>query len=248
VAAEVHGRYRVEESMARALTILAASVLLGSVAACGGDSDGGDDRVAPDRIAACTNGMASAVLAPISPTATPSPKLLKAAEALCRDAEDQGLLENEEIARDQARELFQKHARSLFATVCDRLAVTVREALPAEAVNYVTDADVRRFASGWCAVAGDYVHDDASIDVESLLAEHPEVGVPLCAAGVRAGLAESPQPPIPRRNFGDFGRKICTRLFEERLIAVTGPGQFTVRSESPKYDRVVKETVREFAR
>jgi len=229
--------------MLRALSVLVAATLLGSsLTACGGSDNGGEDR-----IAACAKDVAASVLDPIAPGEAPGAKLLEATEALCRDAEDQGLLDDDAVPRSRTRALFQKHGRSIFAPICGRLTTKVRESLPAETMDYVTEAEVRRFASGWCALASDYFRDDASIDVESLLADHPEVGIPLCAAGARAGLEENPQPPIPKRNFGAFGRKLCARLFEERLVEATGPGQFRARSESPKYDRVVRETVEEFA-
>jgi hypothetical protein len=230
--------------MTRALGTLAAAALLGLLlASCGSGGDGADDR-----IEACADEVAAAVLDPIAPDEEPGPELMKAAEALCRDAEAQGALEDETVARNRTSDLFRKHGRSLLAPVCDLFETKVREAMPAEALNYVTDADFRSFARGWCAFANDYFRDNASLDVERLLSDHPEIGTPICAGGVHASLAEAPETLIPKRNFRAFGEKLCRRLFEEKLVAATGPGQFRLRTESPKYDRVARETVQEFAR
>jgi hypothetical protein len=227
--------------MMRFLTSFVAGVLAASqLAACGGNGGG---EAADDRIARCTRGIARVVvLKPNRLDEQPTPQLIDAAESMCREAESEGLLTNEKIALERRMPLLRKHATDLYAQVCDRLAATIREATPKKVLRYLTDDDFSRYANGVCAVIGNYLHENGSVD-ERLFVEHPELLESWCAASFSAIAADRPAMGIPKSNLRAYGKTLCARLVEQKLIAAKGAVEFRVR---PGYGPVMSETIQDF--
>ena len=226
--------------MTRVLTIAAGVLLASQLAACGGS---GTTEAHNQRIEACATGTASFVLQGNGIHGRATPGLLRAAESLCRDADTKGALKGATIQPDERLALLRKHATSLYAPICDRLAATVRKATPTKILYYLTDDDFSGYANGFCAVVADYVHEDASFDAR-LFSDHPDLLEPFCAATSSWAISKQPQSDIPRNRRRAYGRTLCRRLVRERLLVAKGAVEIGYR---PGAVRVLRETASEFA-
>jgi len=217
-------------------------ILAATLAGCGGDTTDEPAAENDPRVDACATTIAESMLDPIAPGQTPGTDLLAAAEEFCRDADAQGLLDssgNPDVRQFAA--LLRDHASRLFAPVCDLIAEGARDATPADARRYLTEQDFAEYADGMCAVIGDYIRDDGTVDQERLAMENPQLIVPFCVAGVRVGFAADPPVNVPETKLGTLARTFCDRLLKEDLIIAEGPGQFRLKRDSPKYAQLIHD-------
>jgi hypothetical protein len=228
--------------------LLVAATIVVSLSACGGGGSSSDSAGSSDLIQTCTTELAAATWAGVGQTGPPEQKLVNASRDACRDGEQQGLIEETDTlaaAQAHAATLLREHARQLFCPIADKIAEGAQQGLPREAFRYLTKRDVRNFANGFCAAIGNYIRDDATLDQNALWRDHTELMLPFCAAGFRSQAEETPGV-FRRGKAAQAGREFCTRGFRENLIVATGPGQFRIKRNSPKYKALLLDVLRKY--
>jgi hypothetical protein len=120
----------------------------GGVAAIASTGCGGGAGSA-DRVAACSQTVASSLVSGLSsaPGANPEQSKLNeyvsAAHGLCADAVEQGVVDGSgTIDEREAPALYRRHWNEIFAPLCRRLPELVRATLPPDTLRYVTSADL----------------------------------------------------------------------------------------------------------
>jgi hypothetical protein len=228
--------------------LLVAATFAVPLSACGGGGSSSDRAASSDLIQTCTTELAAATWAGVGQTGPPAQKVVNASRDTCREGEQQGLIQETDTQAESeahAATLLREHARQLFCPIADKIAEGEQRGLPKEAFRYLTQRDITNFANGFCAAIGSYIRDDATLDQSALFRDHTDLVLPFCTAGFRAGLEAQPRV-IPKENAAAASRELCKRLFRENLIVATGPGQFQIKRNSPKYKALLLEVLRKY--
>jgi len=122
----------------------------------------------------------------------------------------------------------------------ERLCRPFVEADPAASAAYVrrlSPADLRRYRRDACRLPLLYLDDDSGqIDFSALLYDRPGLVAPLCAAGVREGLAgdASMRRAFDEHQLDLIARRSCLRAIKAGAIDASGPRGFRGARFDPK--------------
>jgi hypothetical protein len=177
-------------------------------------------------------------------------ELRRASHALC----DELVASDADVQTDaELRELLSSTIREqpqLFRPICNVLVDAEFESI-GPLLDYVSKKDRARYRSRACAYTVEYMHDDGTVNLAEILADHPLIYSPFCAAGMMSELEGDAllRKSLTKRQLRRIARRTCDEAIRTGVVNLSTPGGLV----SPQVDqgrlvRILERNMLEVAR
>lgn len=202
--------------------IVACALGAFALSACGGSSTSPQDRI-DGCVKIFLGGVGGSDSSdPARQVIAQSPDAQKTAQALCKDAEREGVLNDKGNASQDDVTTVLENNPEVLVPICEigfrsgigKDAAAVEQFLPAGGLNAL--------ATQYCSDLGPYVND-SGIDQEALFKDRGrEVGVPICVATALAGVAASGSYPFSQADSSKLFTEVCGQAWDKGLVKSDG--------------------------